>query len=391
MIRTIEEINDKIRKGKVVVATAEEVVGLVEDNGVKHAARQVDIVTTGTFGPMCSSGIYFNIKQTTPKIKAGGGRAYLDGVPCYTGWAAADLCLGATAIPDEDPRNAVYPGLFERGGAHVIEDLLRGKKMRLELKAYGTDCYPRKEAVMEVGLEDFTQATMFNPRNCYQLYNVAVNLGKKTIYTYMGVLKANLGNANFSTAGALSPLLNDPRMRTIGIGTRILLGGAPGYVAWNGTQHVGQPTRDARGLPLTPSATLCLMADLKQMDPRYVRGASLVGYGASLALGVGVPIPILTEEVMADCAVTDKDITYPIVDYNENYPLGRSADLGRVSMAELMTGTIEVSGKKVPTGSLTSRSLGREMAGMLKEKITRSEFMITRPVASLPGGELIEY
>ncbi len=390
MTRTIEEINAKIKAGKVVVATAEEVVGLVRDKGVAQAARQVDVVTTGTFGPMCSSGAYFNIKQSTPKIKCGGGKVTLNGVPAYAGWAAADLCLGCSALPDEDPRNAVYPGLFRYGGAHVIEDLVAGRKVRLVANAYGTDCYPRKEHTIELGLMDFNSAVMFNPRNAYQLYNVAVNLGEKTIYTYMGVLRGRIGNANYSTAGALSPLLKDPTLRTVGLGSRVFLGGTEGYVIWPGTQHVPNPERDANGLPLTPSATLGLIGDLKQMSPRFLRAASMVGYGATLAVGFGLPIPVLDEQVMAHAAIADADITYPIIDYGEAYPLGRPGNLGRVSMAELMSGQIEIDGKKVPTGCLASRARAREVALELKQRIHDGRFLLTRPVAPLPGAELAQ-
>jgi uncharacterized protein (DUF39 family) len=389
-MRNLEEINAKIKAGKVVVATAEEVVGIVKERGVKEAARMVDVVTTGTFGPMCSSGMYFNLKQTTPKIKCGGGRVIMDGVPAYAGWAAADIVLGCTALPEDGPRNAVYPGLFKFGGAHVIEKLVRGEKVKLEIKTYGTDCYPRKEYVAEVGLDDFNDAVMFNPRNAYQLYNVAVNFGKRTIYTYMGVLKGRMGNANFSTTGALSPLLNDPELRTVGIGTRVFLAGAQGYVVWPGTQHVASPQRLEGGLPAAPSATLALMGDLKQMDPAYLRAASIVGYGASLSLGFGLPIPVVDEQVMAQCAVSDDQITYPIVDYSENYPLGRAADLGRVSMSQLMSGQIEINGKKVPTGGMASRVRGRQIAQELKSRIEQGSFLLTRPVAPLPGAELAE-
>ena len=390
MKRTIEEINQKIKSGKVVVFTAEEVVGLVKEKGVKAAAAQVDVVTTGTFGPMCSSGIYINIKQSTPKIKCGGGRVTLNGVPAYAGWAAADLCLGCTALPDDDPRNAVYPGLFKYGGAHVIEDLLSGKKVKLMVQTYGTDCYPRKEYVTDIGLEDLNDAVMFNPRNCYQLYNVAVNLSKRTIYTYMGVLKPRLGNANYSTTGELSPLLNDPLLRAIGIGTRVFLAGGEGYVVWPGTQHVPHPQRDDNDLPLAPSATLALMGDLRGMDARWLRPASITGYGVSLALSVGIPIPVLDEQVMAHCAVSDADITFPIVDYSEAYPLARPGGLGRVSMAELMTGHIDIDGKKVATGGMASRVRGRLVAQELKGRIQRGEFLLSRPVAALPGAELAE-
>ncbi len=389
-MRTLEEINAKIKAGKVVVATAEEVVGLVKERGVKQAARMVDVVTTGTFGPMCSSGIYFNIKQATPKIKCGGGRVIVDGVPAYAGWAAADIMLGCSSLPEDGPRNAVYPGLFKFGGAHIIEKLVKGDKVRIEVKTYGTDCYPRKEYVAELGLADFNDAVMFNPRNGYQLYNVAVNLSRRTIYTYMGVLKGRLGNANYSTAGALSPLLNDPELRTVGIGTRVFFAGAHGYVAWPGTQHVADPVRLAGGLPENPSATLALIGNLKEMDPAYLRAASIVGYGASLAVAMGLPIPVVDEQVMAQCAVSDEDITYPIVDYSENYPLGRTGNLGRVSMSQLMSGQIEINGKTVPTGGMTSRARGRQVAQELKRRIEQGLFLLARPVSPLPGATLAE-
>ncbi|MCX5902023.1 MAG: hypothetical protein NTV89_00830, partial [Proteobacteria bacterium] len=88
MGKTIQEINEKIRKGQAVVVTAEEIIDIVQKKGAKKAAAEVDVVTTGTFGPMCSSGAYFNIGHTKPRIKIGGGKCYLNGVPCYTGFAA---------------------------------------------------------------------------------------------------------------------------------------------------------------------------------------------------------------------------------------------------------------------------------------------------------------
>ncbi len=225
MSKTIAEINEKLKKGKAVVVTAEEIIELTRKKGVKKVAQEVDVVTTGTFSPMCSSGAYLNIKQPQQKMKLGGGRATLNGVPVYTGFAAADVYIGAAALPDDDPRNAVYPGQFLYGGAQVIEELVAGKKVLLTATAYGTDCYPLKKRETVLTLKDLNDAVLFNPRNGYQNYNVAVNLSDKVIYTYMGVLRPRMGNANYCSAGQLSPLLNDPIYRTIGIGTKIFLGG----------------------------------------------------------------------------------------------------------------------------------------------------------------------
>ena len=235
MAKTIAEINDKISQGQAVVVTAEEIIDIVQEKGVEEAAREVDVVTTGTFGPMCSSGVFINVGHTQPRIKLGGGEVYLNDVPAYTGIAAVDLFIGGTALPDDDPRNKAYPGDFNYGGGHVIEDLVAGKDIRLTARAYGTDCYPRRRLETWINIADINEATLFNIRNAYQNYNVAVNLSDKIIYTYMGVLKPQLGNANYATAGQLSPLFNDPFYKTLGVGTRIFLGGGIGYIAWHGT------------------------------------------------------------------------------------------------------------------------------------------------------------
>ncbi|MBU2265786.1 MAG: homocysteine biosynthesis protein, partial [Candidatus Omnitrophica bacterium] len=237
MAKTIAEINAKIKKGQVVVVTAEEMIDIVKKKGTKSAAEEVDVVTTGTFGPMCSSGAYLNVGHAKPKIKLGGGSATLNGVEAYAGFAAVDIYIGATALSKDDPKNKVYPGAFSYGGAHVIEELVSGKDIVLEGTAYGTDCYPSKGIKTLINIKDINEAVLFNPRNIYQNYNIAVNLSDKPIYTYMGTLLPKLGNANYCSAGQLSPFLNDPFYRTIGIGTKIFLGGGIGYVAWWGTQH----------------------------------------------------------------------------------------------------------------------------------------------------------
>jgi uncharacterized protein (DUF39 family) len=384
-MKTIAEINEKIKKGQAVVATAEEIIDIVKEKGIPGAAREIDVVTTGTFGPMCSSGAYLNVGHTRPRLKIGGGRAYLNDVPVYTGLAAVDIYIGGTALPDDDPRNRVHPGDFNYGGGHVIEELVAGKDVRLVVSAYGTDCYPRKKLETLINIKDVNEAVLFNPRNAYQNYNVAVNLSRKTIYTYMGVLKPNLGNANYCSAGQLSPLLNDPLYRTTGIGTRIFLGGGVGYVAWQGTQHNPGVPRGENGVPRRPAGTLAVIGDLKQMRPEYLRGISMQGYGASMIVGIGVPIPILSEEILKYTAVTDAEIFAPVVDYSEAYPQRKPDTLGEVSYAQLKTGKIEVKGRQVPTASLSSYPKALEIAQTLKSWIQKGEFTLTEAVVPLPG------
>ena len=386
-MKTIADINEKIRSGQAIVVTAEEILDIVKEKGIKKAAQEVDVVTTGTFGPMCSSGAYFNIGHSKPRIKIGGGRAYLNDVLAYTGLAAADLFIGANALPDDDPRNRVHPGDFNYGGGHVIEELVAGKDIRLAVTAYGTDCYPRKKLETWINIKDLNEAVLFNVRNAYQNYNVAVNLSDKTIYTYMGILKPHLGNANYCSAGQLSPLLNDPYYKTIGIGTRIFVGGGVGFIAWQGTQHNPSAPRTENGVPKRGAGTLAIIGDLKQMSPRWLVGTSMFGYGCTMTVGVGIPIPVLSEEILKYTAVSDKDILAAIVDYSEAYPKLKPDILGEVSYAQLKSGKIRVQGKSVPTASLSSYSRAVEIATTLKDWILSGKFLLTEPVAPLPGAE----
>jgi len=380
--KTISDINRRIKAGKALVVTADEMTHIVKENGSKKAAQEVDVVTTGTFAPMCSSGAFINFGHTKPTTKA--AHVWLNGVPAYAGLAAVDVYIGATEPVEDDPLNRVHPGQFKYGGGHVIRDLVAGEKVTLKADAYGTDCYPNREFKKKVTLDDLPYAMLLNPRNAYQNYNCAINLSKKTIYTYMGVIKPNLGNANYSTSGQLSPLFNDPYYLTMGLGTRIFLGGAMGYVIGPGTQHNPNVKRRKNGTPLGPAGTLMVMGELKKMAPKWVAGASILGYGCSLAVGVGVPIPILNEEMASFTGISDEEIHTQVVDYGNDYPRGEAVKLGQVSYAELKSGTIRFDGQDVPAVPLSSHVRALEIARILKDWIEKGDFLLSEPQELLP-------
>lgn len=383
--KTYEEINARIKSGEAVVVTAEEMVDIVRAKGPEQAAREVDVVTTGTFSPMCSSGAFFNFGQMTPTIKA--SRVWLNKVPAYAGLAAVDAYIGATEPSEDDPLNKVYPGEFRYGGGHVIEDLVAGRKLFLEAKAYGTDCYLARKMHKEITLADLPYALLCNPRNGYQNYNCAVNLSDKTVYTYMGMLKPHCRNANYCSAGELSPLMNDPHYQTIGLGTRIFLGGGIGYVTWQGTQHNPNAPRSENGVPRRAAGTLMVQGDLKQMSAKWLRGVSILGYGNTLAVGLGVPIPILNSAMAAYTGVSDADIFTQVVDYGYDYSNGIARNYGEVSYAQLKSGTIEVNGKQVPTAPLSSMVMAREIAETLKKWIRDRKFLLSQPAQLLPDAD----
>ncbi|MCD6152778.1 MAG: homocysteine biosynthesis protein [Syntrophobacterales bacterium] len=380
--KTYNEINEKIKQGKAVVVTAEEMIDVVEKDGEIEAAKKIDVVTTGTFSPMCSSGAFLNFGHSSPKIKA--SRVWLNDVPAYGGIAAVDCYIGAAETVEGDPLNSVYPGEFNYGGGHVIEDLVSGRVIRLRLEGYGTDCYPARKYEKKITIHDLTDAVLFNPRNAYQNYNCAVNMSDKIIYTYMGVLRPRMANATYCTSGRLSPLFNDPYYKTIGIGTKIFLGGAQGYVTWNGTQHNPHVRRRENGVPIEGAGTIATIGNLKEMNSRWLVGASVLGYGVSLYVGVGIPIPILNEKMARYTAVKDDDIYTQVFDYSVDYPSGVAKSLGEVSYKELRSGMITLNGKKVPTAPLSSYYRAREIANILKEWIERGEFILGEPQQLLP-------
>ncbi|WP_019176502.1 homocysteine biosynthesis protein [Methanomassiliicoccus luminyensis] len=371
MLRTYEEINAKIAKGDAVVLTAEEAIRLVEEKGVEKAAKEVDVVTTGTFGAMCSSGAFINFGHSEPPIKM--SKVWLNDVPAYTGLAAVDAYIGATELK-EDMK-------LDYGGAHVIESLIKGEAVHLRATAYGTDCYPRKDIDTYISLKTVNQAYMYNPRNMYQNYGVATNSSEKTLYTYMGELLPSYGNVTYSSAGQLSPLLKDPQLRTIGMGTRIFLGGGIGYVAWEGTQYkTNVPVRN--GVPASSARALAVIGDLNGMSDEFVRALSFTGYGTTLGIGIGVPIPILDEDLMRSASITDDKIFAPVLDYS--IQSRNRKPMAEVSYAELRSGHVDLFGKKVKTSSLSSYYKARIIADKLKKMIADREFTLTPPVEVLP-------
>lgn len=363
-LRSIEEINEKIKRGDAVVLTAEEMIKLVESSGIEVAAKEVDVVTTGTFGAMCSSGVFLNFGHSDPPIKM--TRCWLNDVPVYKGLAAVDGYLGASSMSETRG--------FEYGGGHVIEDLISGKEVVLRAESYGTDCYPRRHIETVITLDDLNQAILVNPRNCYQKYDAATNSSDRILYTYMGTLLPNYGNITFSGAGQLNPLCKDPNYETIGLGTRIFLGGGIGYVIGEGTQHN----------PSSGFGTLMVKGDLKQMNSRYLRGASFYRYGTTLYVGIGIPIPIINMRVAKTAALKDEDIFVNIRDYAAPTRPDLRPVVKRVSYAELRSGKVYLGEKEVPSSPLSSYKMAKEIAETLKRWILEGIFFLTKPIEPLP-------
>lgn len=370
MAKTYAEINDKIKKGAAVVLTAEEVSELAKTLSPKEIAKKVDVVTTATFGAMCSSGAFINFGHANPPIRM--EKIKLNGIRVSGGLAAVDTYVGAT---DCNPEKPSY------GGAHIIEDLIADKEITLEAWGKGTDCYPRKHIKTIITKDTINEAILYNPRNAYQNYNVATNSTDKIKYTYMGTLLPKLRNASYSTAGELSPLLNDPECRTIGLGTRIFLCGTEGYVTWNGTQFHSTKETNEYGIPTSNARTIAVIGDLKNMSTEFLRGVYYEKYGVSMFVGIGIPIPILDEDLARRVSIRNEQIETTVVDYGDGNKI-----LGKTNYAALQSGEIDVNGHKIKTAPVASLSKARQIAEILKSWIQKGDFLLTEPVRPMPTG-----
>ncbi len=376
MAKTIAQINEKIKKGTVVVVTAEAFTAMAKEQDIAKLAEEVDIVTTATFGPMCSSGAIMNFGHWSPGIRM--EEITLNGVNAYEGLAAVDTYLGATSESKYDP---TY------GGATVIEELIAGKDVRLHARGKGTDCYPTKEIDTYINKDTLNEFYLFNPRNAYQNYSAATNSTNRIKYTYMGSLLPRFENVTYSTSGELSPLLNDPYLRTIGLGTRIFLGGTEGYVAWNGTQFNTRRERNRQGIPKMPGATLAVIGDAKQMSTEFIRAAYYEKYGVSMFVGIGIPIPVLDVEMAEHLAISNDKIETSILDYgSEGHP-----SVGSTTFAQLASGTVTLAdGTEVKTAPMSSLAKAREIAEILNSWIKEKKFYLTEPVHMFPTDSFVK-
>jgi len=103
-------------------------------------------------------------------------------------------------------------------------------------------------------------------------------------------------------------------------------------------------------------------------------------------VGIGIPIPVLDEEMARYTAVRDEDIVTQIYDYSMDYPGGGAMkSLGEATYRELRSGRILLNGREVATASMSSYYRARQIAETLKTWIEKGEFLLGEPQALLPS------
>ncbi len=311
-MKTIAEINQKIKDGDVTVLTAKELCDAVR-SGKSISVEDVDVVTTATRGIMSGTLAILSFPVADPGVFSRAERVFLNGVPANAGpcpnehLGVIDLVVHGTA-----ERDARY------GGGQLFHDLIRGAGIEVAVKAARTGNENEKageggtdaEITTTIDIDDIPFARMLTTRSAYRNYNAFVNPGAPlaTIFS-VADFKGNCSEAVFGGCGEINPL--EKAAGTIGVGTRILLNGAVGYVIGEGTRS----TRERRNLSL--------FADMHEMDGSCISGFT-TSAGPDLINSIAVPIPVLDEDVLSHASRLDSEIKLPVVDIRTRKEIGRT-------------------------------------------------------------------
>lgn len=369
MERTYSEINDKIKSGKAKVHTVAEVKALVKDKGVKYLANNVDVVICASFEMHTNALAYLNFGQTDPLIYF--SEAYINNVEA-TPVGPTDLALSCVVYSRENP---------EYGGAHILEDLVKGKDLYLKATGRNLEVFPNKQFDSWFNMKDLNQTRLLLNQGMNQNNIVACNAGEKDINSNMGTLIGHLENSTYNSSSFLNPLINDPFCKTIGIGTKVWVGGAQGFIIGHGSNHNPLQKRNKYGIPVGAGITLSIIADLDFMQPKWVRGGYLKSFGPVLYIGVGVPIPVLNDEIAENLTITDDKINTTIVDFS--IPRRTKPTFGQCTYEELRTSTVIINNKPTLVAPLASMAWAIDMCNVLKDSILKKQFLLSEPISPI--------
>jgi len=300
-MKTMQEIDEKIRDGSAVVYTASEFKRLIRE-GEKATAADVDVVTTGTCGVMSGTAAVLSVPVAEPGEFERAERVWLNGVPCMPGpcpnerSGIVDLIVSGTASA-----GAGY------GGGHLFRDIVEGRGIEVVVEAAD------RSIETEVTIDDIAYARVFTTRTAYKNYTAYVNTQStriKTIFSIEG-LQGPCREASVSGCGEINPLQNDPLGLAVGAGMPVLLNGSVGIVTGEGT----------RSTPERPNLTA--IADMAGMEPRYM-GGFRTSAGPECVTSLGVAIPVLDDRQVAALRVLDEEIPLPVADITTRKILGEA-------------------------------------------------------------------
>jgi len=312
-MKTIEEINQKIANKEAIILTAAKLKSMVHE-GKNVTVDDVDVVTTGTFGVMSGTMAVMMVPVAEKNSFERADAIWLNGVPAQPGpcpnerLGVVDLVINGTAHAND-----------QYGGGHLFRDLVKGKTIDVTVEAHG------KQYENQVTLDEIKFARIITTRLAFKNYNALINPASPTINTIFSVtgLTGPFTETTVSGCGEINPLQNDPSHRSIGVGTRVLLNGAPGYIMGKGT----------RASPDKPNVSA--YAEMKDMDPTMMGGMK-TAHGPECLTSLAVPIPVLDEEILSGLKILDQNVPLPVADVN-----GRTAH-AKVNYGNVWGGTDKV-------------------------------------------------
>ncbi len=307
--RTFSQIQEKIKKGNAVVLTADEICNRVR-SGEVISFEDVDVVTTATRAIMSGTYAVLSFPVAEPDTFIRASHVWMNDVPAQIGpcpnerIGIVDIIVNGTAHSRSKP---------DYGGGHLFKDLVDGKTVVVEVETVEGRFFESRTTIKQI-----PHARLFATRHAFKNYLAFVNPKTEPISSifHASEFKGNLSEATFCGCGELNPIKNDSNLETIGIGTRVLINGAEGFVAGTGT----------RSSPEKPN--LSGFADMRSMVPEYM-GGFITSAGPEIINTWAVPIPVLSQNLLDSIIKLNSELKLDIVDVN-----------GRVTLCETTYGDV---------------------------------------------------
>lgn len=296
-MKSIEMINDSIKRGKAKVFTASEIKEMVR-NGKIPTVDEVDVVTCGTFGIMSGTMAILSVPVSDPGSFRRADTITLNGVPGIPGPCPNEgLGLVDCVVYGTSRRDEGY------GGGHLFKDMVDGVGIDVKVTSEG------KEFTKELKLKDMPFARMIVTRGAFRNYTAFFNPldGRfKTIFSVTG-MNGPSKECSVSGCGEINPIQNDPSMKALKEGSNILLNGARGVI-------MGTGTRSSETRP-----NLSAFADMKGMDGNMM-GGFITSEGPECMTSFATAIPITDDDSLRSTFVLDEEIEIPIADVQTRIP-----------------------------------------------------------------------
>jgi len=298
--RTLAEIKEKVERGEAVVMTADELCNSVR-SGEDVGFEDVDVVTSATCGLKSGTFAVLSFKVAEREEFERASKVFLNGVPAFAGpcpnerLGIIDAIVYGTARRDE-----------KYGGGHLFREMIAHEEIEVVVETV-----EGRRIETATNLDEIPFARLCGTRNAFKNYFAFVNPRENKVASIFSVseFEGAFKELTFSGCGELNPLEKDPGMDTIGVGTKILMNGAEGFV-------IGEGTRSSAEKP-----NLMGIADMHGMLPEYL-GGFRTSAGPEVWNSWAVPIPILNDRILENAKRLDEEIKLGVLDVNNRLPVG---------------------------------------------------------------------